>query len=598
MAGVFISYSRKDKVFARDIRDELNEAKRDPWIDWHSVPYSTKFKDEIFAAIEAADNFLFIISPNSLDSWMCGEEVAHALASKKRIVTILHEPVDPEKLFEGIKEIQRISYPDLGLKQTCRKLIATIDIDAEWVRQHTRLAGRAKEWDGNGRDESFLLRGMELQDAVGWLAKAGVVKEPKPLPLQEEYIRASQEHEAGEVARLERVAEQETALRKQAEDLAEQRSWQARRFRVFSLVLGVALVLALVATGYAYYQRAVAHARQLVASAVTNENVDPELSVLFAALAVRATWPWGHVVLPDAEDELHRAIQASRIKLTLRGHNNRVASVAWSPDARRLATGSADQTAKVWDAASGQELLTLRGHDDVVTSVAWSPDGQRLATGSRDNTAKVWDAASGKELLTLRGHDDVVTSVAWSPDGQRLATGSWDKTARVWEGAIGQELLTLRGHLSSVESVAWSPDGQRLATGSGSNTDWGAGSKVSKVWDVATGKELLTLRGVERVAWSLDGKRLATESWDYQTAKVWDAASGKELLTLRGHNGPVLSVAWSPDGRRLATGSWDRTGRVWDAATGLELLTLRGDNGAVLSVGMEPGRQAAGDGER
>ena len=81
--------------------------------------------------------------------------------------------------------------------------------------------------------------------------------------------------------------------------------------------------------------------------------------------------------------------------------------MAWSPDGKRLATGSDDKTAKVWDAASGQELLTLRGHDRAVESVAWSPDGKRLATGSDDKTAKVWDAASGQELLTLRGHDEV-----------------------------------------------------------------------------------------------------------------------------------------------------------------------------------------------
>ncbi len=78
--------------------------------------------------------------------------------------------------------------------------------------------------------------------------------------------------------------------------------------------------------------------------------------------------------------------------------------MAFSPDGQRIVTGSADQTAKVWDAASGKELLTLKGHGAQVRSVAFSPDGQRIVTGSRDQTAKVWDAASGKELLTLKGH--------------------------------------------------------------------------------------------------------------------------------------------------------------------------------------------------
>ena len=67
-----------------------------------------------------------------------------------------------------------------------------------------------------------------------------------------------------------------------------------------------------------------------------------------------------------------------------------------------------DQTAKVWDAASGKELLTLKGHSDAIRSVAFSPDGQRIVTGSGDQTAKVWEAASGKELLTLKGHSGAI----------------------------------------------------------------------------------------------------------------------------------------------------------------------------------------------
>ena len=118
--------------------------------------------------------------------------------------------------------------------------------------------------------------------------------------------------------------------------------------------------------------------------------------------------------------------------LTLRGHSKFLYSVAWSPDGKWLATGSGDNTAKVWDAATGRELRTLSGHKEGVTSVAWSPDGKRVATGSWDKTAKVWDAASGKELLTLGGHTEAVNSVAWSPDGKRLATASDDHTAKIW----------------------------------------------------------------------------------------------------------------------------------------------------------------------
>src|SRR5207248_3185512 len=109
---------------------------------------------------------------------------------------------------------------------------------------------------------------------------------------------------------------------------------------------------------------------------------------------------------------------------TLRGHLEAVYSVAFSPDGQRIITGSTDQTAKVWEAGSGQELLTLKGHSGWIGSVAFSPDGQRIVTGSSDQTAKVWEAASGRELHTLKGHGAPIWSVAFSSDGQRIVTGS------------------------------------------------------------------------------------------------------------------------------------------------------------------------------
>ena len=148
-------------------------------------------------------------------------------------------------------------------------LVTAIDTDVEWVRQHTRLGGKARDWEHNKRNESFLLRGMALQDAIKWLAQSTVVNEPKLLPLQEEYIRASQKWEAGEIERLKEFSEHETR--------------QKKRFLRYSLVLAGLLLLALLAAGFALWQRTVARARELISASILSEGADPEISVLIAA---------------------------------------------------------------------------------------------------------------------------------------------------------------------------------------------------------------------------------------------------------------------------------------------------------------------------
>jgi hypothetical protein len=133
-----------------------------------------------------------------------------------------------------------------------------------------------------------------------------------------------------------------------------------------------------------------------------------------------------------------------------------VRGVAFSPDGKRIVTGSHDHTAKVWDAETGQEVLALRGHKHWVNAVAFSPDGKRIVTGSEDKTVKVWDAQGGQELLTLKGHTSVVFCVAFSRDGKRLVTGSYDKTAKVWDAERGQARAA-HGQVNTagVVSEAW-----------------------------------------------------------------------------------------------------------------------------------------------
>ncbi|MBV9688706.1 MAG: serine/threonine protein kinase [Ktedonobacteraceae bacterium] len=278
-----------------------------------------------------------------------------------------------------------------------------------------------------------------------------------------------------------------------------------------------------------------------------------------------------------------------------RGHHDEVEAAAWSPDSKRIATGSKDRTVQVWDAVDGGHAFTYTGHTDIVDAVAWSlPDGKRIASGSNDGTVQIWDAVDGGHVFTYRGHTDRVAAVAWSLDGKRVASGGRDKTVQVWDAANGGNLFTYRGHSAQVWALAWSPDGKRLASASADTT--------VQVWDAANGGNLFTYKGhssvVDAVAWSPDGKRVASCSFD-QTVQVWDAANGGHRYAYRGHNAEVWWIAWSPDGKRIASASSDHTVQVWDAANGGDVYTYRGHDAPVYFVAWSPDgtRLASGGGD-
>ena len=293
--------------------------------------------------------------------------------------------------------------------------------------------------------------------------------------------------------------------------------------------------------------------------------------------------PDGSLLATGSTDTTARLwdLKTLRPRFILQGHRDAIWSIAFSPDGTRLVTGSGDSRAIVWEIATGQATCIIPkppsedwldrgpfrqrsfGHGDRVEAVGFSPDGKRVITGSHDRKAAVWDSATGEHQMTLEGHSGYIHGVTFTPDGSQIVTSSYDGTAKVWNVTSGQQVRTLTGHASAIESHVLSPDGQRLVTGSYDGS--------ARVWDLASGRELLQLPAphlqkphgyVMCVAISRDGRRIA--SGGGAMAVLWDSATGELLKTFDAGDRTIDSCAISPDGRQLAVGYADARVRLWD----------------------------------
>jgi hypothetical protein len=195
MADVFISYSRVDSDFVRKLHARLSDDKRNVWVDWEGIPPSAEWLAEIRSAIDAADTFVFIISPDSLHSEICRLEHEHAAQSNKRIVPVVARDVDPNTVPPNLAKLNWLFFrAEDDFDQAYGTLTRAVDTDLEWVQAHTRLLVRAREWERNGRDVSYVLAGSDLEVSEQWLVRARRL-EPKPTDLQLDYLAASRVEE-------------------------------------------------------------------------------------------------------------------------------------------------------------------------------------------------------------------------------------------------------------------------------------------------------------------------------------------------------------------------------------------------------------------
>jgi WD40 repeat protein len=278
-----------------------------------------------------------------------------------------------------------------------------------------------------------------------------------------------------------------------------------------------------------------------------------------------------------------------------------VSGLAFSPDSKQLAMaggfsaagpGRGAKVGQIWDVADSHHLRLsrlLKGHNEWLTCVAYRSDGTQIATADRAGVLRVWDAASGKNVLTIEGRKGELASVAFSPDGKSLAAGDAGGLVSLWDAHTGRQIQIFKGHEGRINQVVFSRDGSMVASASDDRT--------ARLWDSATGRILYTMRGhdaaVRGVALDSRGQLLATCGSDgsinlvelrpWEPSQSASADAQPTFRALRGHTAAVTAISLSNDDSRLASISDDGTLRIWDVATGQVTLTLDPDGDVTAS---------------
>jgi WD40 repeat protein len=621
---VFISYSRADSDLARKLNDALQIQGKTTWFDQESIASGSDFQQEIYRGIKACDNFLFILSPRSVTSPYCADEVEYAAQLHKRFITLLHREVNSAILHPELAKVQWIDFNQNGgdFNANFNQLVRTLDTDREYVHSHTKWLQRALEWQEKDRSADLLLRGSEVSLAQNWLQEAEQKnKQPAATDLQKAFIRAS------------------------SDAIFAQLKQEKRRVVMLRSLLGLVSIGFLVSVGVGWMavqtqrkaQRGEIEALEQSSEArfALGQQFDALLTALKAAKQLKAAG-W------DATDPNLRAQVVSRLQQSIYGlkelnrlesHKGSIADASFSPDSQTIATiGSNDKTVKLWRrdgslisnktfeksenlagsgtfSPDGQMIVTatkdkkvklwqrdgtfistLEDKQGLSGNAIFSPDSQTIATSSSDNkTVKLWQR-DGKLLSTLKAKDAQYLNLygerSFSPNGQIIATVSYDKTVKLYIVKLwrrnGTVITTFKGQEEGIQDISFSPNGQIIAVTNSDNT--------VKLWGLK-GKLITTLphdKWVQSVKFSPDGQTIATVSNDGML-RLW-RPNGTRRITIKGHEGDILDVSFSPDSQTIATASADKTVKLW-RLDGTPLATFTGHNDYVRKARFSPDGQ-------
>jgi WD40 repeat protein len=605
MSNIFISYSRKDLITAEKIINALTKDDLVPWVDWKSIPKGEKFEREIQQGIEEADVFLFLISPDSIQSNWCYKEIDHAVSNAKRIIPIVIRDTDSKIIHPEISKRNWIFNRDHqdDFNAAIEETLKTIQTNYEWVKYHTKLQVKALDW-GRRKDSSRLLWGRELREAEEQFSQIGISDDPQPTDFQRQYILTSRRNEE----RQRRQISLGLSIGLIIMIILAVVAWNQRNKAVTAQATAVAESnIRATAQAQAEQQRNIALARQLGAQSNLLRQQDPHLLQLSTLLGVESL---NHYPTLEGDTAL-RADLAILPKLEFKSRiapagnagegSVGISSLAFSPDGKWLVAGAVDTVFTIWDTTTWKEKRITTGTslntgvNLTVRAVVFSPDSHLLAVGLDDGVL-VWDLNTMQEISQFGSGQ--VFSLAFTPDGKRLAYVG-DNGIVVSDSNTGQTLYSIKGAFNIVK---FSPDGLLGAAG---------GLNTTVVWNAETGTTLITKvqaknpkATIQVIAFSLDGKKIATgEGIERGLASfpripgsgqvlIWEVATGKNIAEV---NVPdeTVSLQFSADNKQLEAGNVSGYIYIWDSTTGVQLNAIWTGSNVIDSVFMNHSQQIA-----
>ncbi|QZZ23279.1 TIR domain-containing protein [Leptothermofonsia sichuanensis E412] len=601
---VFISYSRADSDFARQLNDALQFQGKRTWFDQESIASGADFQQEIFRGIEASDHFLFIISPSSIHSPYCAGEVEYARKLNKRMVTVLHRPVDPADLHPLLAAVQWIDFsqPEADFSTNFSSLIRSLDTDRTHLNAHTRLLMRAIEWDTAGRKESLLLRGDDLEGAETWLAQSAS-KEPKPTDLHASYITSSRAVEAAN-QRATQILQRAAAKGKQ-------------RVLIGTTVMAIGLVVAGMAGFFAYQASEQAKAAGHQEKMANQRAGEAEKQ---AQMAHRQTGQ-ANRQLAQAVSALRQARQQQKMaeqQVSLAGQRLQLATMKTAQAEQQLqqaqqqvqvAQISLQQTQAAKDkalvaqreaqqgtrleraGASALQQFEVQQLDGLFTAVETA---EELQTTVKARPLADYPAFNPifalqtildniRERNRISAHQGQVLSVSFLPEGQRLVTTGNDQLVRVWTLAGHKQAEFSLGQLE-VWSVSVSPNGRRVAAiaRNGNLHLWTIREPGSRLLPT-TPPVKVGDGSFAQVRFSPDGNQVATLGRD--GILHWWNLDGTHLRELKTGG---TNFSFSPDGKQVAIASQDGILRLWNLATRTPEREFETQHQPVLSIQFNP----------